>query len=192
MPAPLRALLLLLWLCTSMHVWAQFKYEHEERMPREEVPDTARAFVEALALKGRVRWYREQGYDRSSIEAKVRHRGQRYSIEFDATGRFEDVEVEVKAGDVPAEAWARITAGLADSLGRHRVQKVQVRHTGHPEAVLRKLRGPDPPGPGTGYELMVSARVQGTYVLFEYEFAADGAFVRRDRVVLRHADHILY
>ena len=43
-----------------------------------------------------------------------------------------------------------------------------------------------------GYELMVSAREEGAYVLFEYEFTADGAFVRRDRVVLHHTDHIMY
>ena len=38
-------------------------------------PERPARVVEMLELQGRVRWYREQGYDRTSIEAKVRHRG---------------------------------------------------------------------------------------------------------------------
>ncbi|HOP44055.1 MAG TPA: hypothetical protein PLA11_11100 [Flavobacteriales bacterium] len=184
--------LLLLGVGMAWQLPAQFKYEHEERMAAEAVPGTARAVVEMLELQGRVRWYREQGYDRTSIEAKVRHRGKRYSIEFDAGGRLEDVEVEVSQRTVPVVVWKRISALLTDSLGRYRVQKLQERYTGRPEAVKRHLHGQHSEDVLAGYELMVSAREEGAYVLFEYEFTADGAFVRRDRVVLHHADHIMY
>jgi len=192
MPGMFRINLLLLGVGMAWQLPAQFKYEHEERMAAEAVPGTARAVVEMLELQGRVRWYREQGYDRTSIEAKVRHRGQRYSIEFDAGGRLEDVEVEVSQRTVPVVVWKRISALLTDSLGRYRVQKLQERYTGRPEAVKRHLHGQHSEDVLAGYELMVSAREEGAYVLFEYEFTADGAFVRRDRVVLHHADHIMY
>jgi hypothetical protein len=49
------------------------KFEKESRIKRSDVPSQALAFIDSLALPGRIKWYREQGLDKHSIEAKFNH-----------------------------------------------------------------------------------------------------------------------
>ena len=85
-------------------VSAQLKYEKESRLAVEEVPEQARNFINTITTSNKVKWYLEEGLDRSSIEAKFEYKDHKYSVEFDSIGILEDVEVQVKWSEIEPTA----------------------------------------------------------------------------------------
>ena len=172
---------------------AQYKYEKEIRIDRTDVPAAALRLVDSMDFPSRVRWYQEIGYDRTSFEAKTRYRGRRYSIEFSLDGSFEDLEIEIAAGEVPEEAWEGIKAHLSTAYPRYLVEKIQVQYTGDPDLILAFIRDPeDAAPPVTHYELIISAREEGSFTLLEYLFTDEGGFVHRSKIVPHNIDNIIY
>ncbi|MDX1410415.1 MAG: hypothetical protein R3330_19830, partial [Saprospiraceae bacterium] len=111
---------------------AQQKFEKEYRIDRTEVPAPALDFLAQLPVTRKVRWYREIGLTQSSIEAKTKINGERYSIEFNVNGQIEDVEIERPWESVPGDVRSRVTAHLAGQYRRHKVTRVQFQYTGQP------------------------------------------------------------
>ncbi|MEZ4934623.1 MAG: hypothetical protein R2788_21160 [Saprospiraceae bacterium] len=82
-------------ICTNQ-IHAQVKYEKESRLKEKDVPSIALDFIDSLAVKKKVRWYLEEGFNRTSVEAKFKMDNRKYSIEFDTIGNLEDIEIQVK------------------------------------------------------------------------------------------------
>ncbi len=172
---------------------ARPKYEREIRIKEGDVPAMARSFVDSMNLSGRVRWYKEIGFNRNSIEAKIRSNGQRYSIEFSDDGTFEDVEIEVKVSDILADVYSMMMERLQTDLGRFTIRKVQVQYSGSRNSGLAYFRNRQTHNNiDIHYEIVVSARVDDSFQLMEYLFTATGEFVHRSKVILRNTDNIVF
>lgn len=177
---------------------AQRKFEKEVRIRKrelsEQVPKAALEFVAKLPCESRIRWYREEGYNGHSFEAKTRIGRQRISIEFSAAGVFEDIEADIKAGDI-ANAAARqaMEAHLRETYRSYRVEKIQIQYSGDAEAACNSFgSGQLQPGAEVRYEWVISAKTDNAFALFEYLFDASGNFVQRAEIDLAPADNIEY
>lgn len=174
-------------------VLAQSKYEKEVRIRERYVPQIARDFVDQLNLGSRIKWYQEFGKDTYSFEAKTRYNGSRISIEFSYIGVFEDVEIEVKITEVPHEIRSKIIDFLNDSYPKYQIDKIQVQYSGSEEAVLAQFTNKTHThGLVIRYELVLSAKKDGQYSLFEYLFSENGSFVSRNKIVLKTTDNLEY
>ena len=183
----------LLFFLLAAHVFAQYKYEKEFRISEAEVPEPAVSFVDSLAFGTKVRWYREVGYDTTSFEAKTRYDRQRYSIEFSADGTFEDIEIGIRPERIPSAVFGVMSAYLQAEHGKYTIDKAQVQYSGEPGTVLAYFRNRETgDGVGVNYEVVISTKKEGTYVMLEYLFSADGKFVRRSQVTLKQSENIMY
>ncbi len=183
--------LFILVLGTFQPLSAQLKFEREYRLKSREVPPAALEFMQALPFTKKIRWYREEGYQRTSIEAKTKHQSKRYSIEFDTSGQIEDVEVIIKWKNISAETRQLISKQLGQNHQRFRVRKVQIQYTGTPQALREFIAGTSDESRVTiRYELIVKAKTDGQFQRFEYLFSEAGEFIKRALIIDQNSDHL--
>jgi hypothetical protein len=71
---------MILFAICSNQLNAQQKYEKESRLKEKDIPIKAHHFIDFLVAGNRIRWYLEEGLERTSIEAKFKLNNQKYSI----------------------------------------------------------------------------------------------------------------
>lgn len=185
--------MLIMLIAIATNGFAQFKYEKEYRIHKRDVPESALSFVESIGFDSKVRWYKEIGYDRVSFEAKTKHRGKRYSVEFSSDGIFEDIEIEITASEIPGETFARINEYLTAEFQSYSFEKIQIQYTGDPDQVLAYFKDmTDRSEVTVNYELVISTRMDNSFVRFEILFSDEGAFIQKSQIVLKNADNIIY
>lgn len=169
------------------------KFEKESRIKRADVPSEALAFIDSLALRGRVKWYMEQGLESQSIEAKFRNARQKFSVEFDTSGRIEDVEIEIQWSALKPALQAAIDQRLNEDCDKFLVDKIQEQHIGSRDYLQRvilnrweiNLLNPR-------YELVVRCKKNIQTTLFEYLFDATGKELAVTEIVLKPSSHLEY
>lgn len=187
----MRYLLLVLLCLTTSWAAGQLKYEKEYRIRAEAVPEPARAFIRSGQLEKNIRWYAEENLDGKSVEAKTKHRGNWYSIEFDTLGNLQDIEIEV--AELPEAAYAVIEDTLKRRFEAQRIRKIQLQYTGSTEALGELLHSDTcPPELRLRYELIVKGRDESGVHLYEMLFSEEGALLHTARVVLRNTDNLEY
>ena len=164
-------ILVTLLLVGNTPIVAQQKYEREVRIQAEDVHPHALEFIKTTAINTTIKWYRETGLDTTSIEAKTKYKGQRYSIEFSENGTLEDIEVEIKARDVKETTLNSLKKTIENTYGDFKLEKIQLQYTGNPE-LLKTVLGTNtvPDAVTIKYELVVSSKESGTFKRFELLF----------------------
>ena len=146
----------------------QTKFEKEVRISTDSVPPAALKFIEEAPFKNKIRWYKEYGLKDSSIEAKTRHKGKRWSIEFNSNGSLEDIEVEYKLSDLKPSIRQNIEKHLDEKFKNHSVDKLQFQFNGSPSAIKNWLKDQQRiSGIIIKYALIVNAKVDSEYKSFE-------------------------
>lgn len=177
----------------SAGAFAQQKFEKEYRLKTAEVPLLARQFVDSLNFDRRVKWYMELSQNGTSVEAKGRRDGKRYSVEFDTTGKIQDVEIEVPFGAIPDEVQSRMTQQLQGEFDRYKILKMQEQFTGTRNELLTYLTKPQgTPAPTTRYEAIVKGSKNGEMIEFEFTFSSRGEIEKKATVVFRNTDNLEY
>jgi len=179
--------LLLLSICAN----AQQKFEKETRIKQKDVPEEALRFVEALDLPKRIKWYKEIGTGTISFEAKTRYNGKRMSIEFSKDGLFEDLEVEIKPIDIPQNTYPNISAHLDSVYSDYKLVKTQIQYSGDQKLILQNIQKlKSTAGIFVKYEIVLSTKVDGSFVMFEYLFDDRGYFVKKSQIILKMTDNL--
>lgn len=182
---------LILLMLAGGEAFSQKKFEKEFRIQENDVPAAAIEFVGAMNLEGKIKWYKEQGYDRMSLEAKTKHQGQRLSIEFSEDGTFEDLEVQVRENEIPQEVFNTISNYFTKTYKRHKFRKIQIQYRGETELFKHFFAQKEAPAAlERRYEIIVSAKENGTYQMFEYLFSAQGKFLQQSVITLKPSDNI--
>lgn len=188
-----RYLILILLISFIRPGFGQIKYEKESRVKKAEVPEAAIRFVDAMQLSSRIRWYKETGYNKTTYEAKTRYKGEKYSIEFSQDGVIEDVEVEIKPEDIHSDTYAEIVKHLSSEHDKYSIEKVQIQYSGNPDLIPSFFRtGENKNGIVIHFEIVISARADGSYTMFEYLFRETGEFVQKSRITLKTTDNLEY
>lgn len=182
--------LILLWPLAHYGL-AQNKFEKEIRVKVKDVPQAAIDFVDDLAFTKKVKWFREIGLDKISFEAKTKRKGQWYSIEFSEDGSFEDLEIVIEPNEIPDTSYERIISYFDKKYEKFAIEKVQIQYSGN--HTLNYFLGKGPAVDlNIRYEIVLSSKVEGAFVLLEELFDDEGNFLNSSRIILDRFDNIVY
>ncbi|MCR9065685.1 MAG: hypothetical protein NXI00_17070 [Cytophagales bacterium] len=188
----LRYFVLFLFLISYLQALAQQKYEREIGVLSEEVPENAVEFTEEFLGKSRIKWFKEEGLEGYSFEAKARKNRRKYSIEFSADGKLEDIEFIVQWRNIPSNSLKHIQKYLERDLEIYKIKKAQEQWIGDKNELLKTVKGEINEELTINYELEVVAKIDGVYKLFEYLFSKDGTYIRHYEVILQMTDNLIY
>jgi hypothetical protein len=174
--------------------FSQSKYEKEFRIKAKDVPSSALSFVDSMTFDSRVKWYKEIGLNDVTIEAKAKFNKERYSIEFSENGIFQDVEIEVKPSKIPYGTYSKIAGVLSQTHKRYKIDKVQIQYTGDRNLILKFFRANriNPEGIIVNYEVVISTKMDGNYIMLEYLFSETGEYMQSSKIISRRKDTIDY
>lgn len=174
---------------------AQVKYEKEYRIDAEEVPATALQFIAALDFPSKVKWYKEEGFQKTSIEAKTKDQLSRFSIEFSSSGLLEDIEIKCKWEQLPVQVRTSIAQYFSSNFQKHKIRKIQVQYQGQADA-LKAIRTNRPKSSTqqmeVRYELVVKVKRKDTYQLLELLFDDRGNYLQEWIIILKNTDNLEY
>lgn len=172
---------------------AQKKLEREFRIQQALVPEQAIRFAQTITGSHKLKWYREEGIDQISLEAKVKVEGQRFSIEFDTSGRIQDVELEIQLHQIPENTKLAMISALKEDFTAFKWEKIQIQYQGT-EAVLLDYfatkQGDVPPN--TRYEVIVHGKQKRISDFYEWVFSESGAVLSKATIISRIADNLEY
>lgn len=184
---------LILFSFQGINTFAQEKIEKESRIDLTAVPKNAQSFISDLALDNKIKWYLEQGINQTTIEAKFKHNGKKYSVEFDSIGNIEDIEVEISWKDLEAGVKESIKKQLDLNCLKHKINKIQTQYLGNAKNLsflfkqnsnTQKLE--------TNYELIVRCNQENEVNLFEYLFNHQGKLISTSKIIFRNSSHLEY
>lgn len=186
-------LILLIGLPFSNNLFAQDKFEKESRIEQIDVPSKALFFMDSLNYKAKIKWYKEEGLTRKSIEAKFKYNKTKYSIEFDTLGNIEDIEIEVNWQDLESDISDLITKQLKQDYSKHKIVKIQKHFAGNEnELFALLLNGINSEQSKIRYEIIVRCNQQKEVNLFEYLFDEKGICVTKSKIVFKNSSHLEY
>jgi hypothetical protein len=177
----------------SSNLFAQEKFEKESRIKVDDAPLKAQLFIDSLNLHNKVKWYKEEGLNRQSIEAKFKYDKARHSVEFNALGQVEDIEIEVNFEDLESNLKDVILLQLKTDCSKHKIVKVQKQYTGTESHLLSIFKIDKTSSSLTiKYELVIRCRQQKKVNLFEYLFSDKGELISTSKIVFKSSSHLEY
>lgn len=186
-------ILLIISFACSSNLIAQEKFEKESRIKGDDVPTEAQLFIDSLNIANKVKWYKEQGLNRQSIEAKFKYDKARYSVEFNTLGHIEDIEIEVNFEDLESNLKETIILQLKADCSKHNIVKVQKQYTGLESHLLSIVKTDKTNSSLTiKYELIIRCRQQKKVNLFEYLFNDTGELISTSKIVFKNSSHLEY
>ncbi len=172
--------------------FAQEKIEREIGIKPREVPTAARDWLkDAFEEVKRPKWYLEFSQNGKSYEAKFNYQGHFHSVEFDSLGNIQDVEIEIKESEVPAEVWNEIQSYFDSEYRQVKVEKIQRQLTGSESDLEDFFDEDEDEGIVTRYEIVFQGK-QELWELWEALFDDSGKFLSILRVQIRAADNLIF
>lgn len=174
-------------------VFAQEKYEKEERIHASSVPITAIEFINQICLDCKVKWYLEEGLKSKSIEAKFKVNKSKYSIEFDTLGTIEDAEVDISIKVLDSAIHDSITNYLSKTFNKYKIQKIQVQYSGDKSYIVNKIKN-DMHSDNLiiKYELIARCSNEKETALYEFLFNDRGIMESKSEIIFKPSSHLEY
>ncbi|MFC2148050.1 hypothetical protein ACFLR9_05720 [Bacteroidota bacterium] len=175
---------------------SQVKVEREHRIKKNQFPETAHEFIqEKLEEAKKIRFYKETDTAKISYEAKFKKDKLYYSIEFDESGKLEDIEISIKEVDVPEDSWSKITKFLNEKFAKFKIRKIQQQYPITSDETAETTLNNAFQNlliPSLNYELIVRGKIQDVHSDFEILFGAEGDFIIMKESLPANYDHVLY
>lgn len=190
----LTSITILSFMSFSSVLVAQEKYEQESRIRSEDVPQPALMFMDSSVFSHeKIKWFKEEGLEKTSFEAKFRSKKVWYSIEFDSLGIVEDIEMEVEFEALNAVLKERISSHLGESCTAFSIEKIQIQYSG--ENLILFSCDPNKASEYEfviRYEVVVKCRQDRNVELMEYLFNDQGQPILVSKIVLKNSSHLEY
>jgi len=173
----------------------QYKYEREYRLDKNKVPPSALEFVDALNFSKKIKWYKEEGLQTSSVEAKTKHQSKKYSIEFDLNGKLEDIEITMGWESVPIETRQPIVQYFNDHFQKHKICKTQIQLTGEKEILINTISNPSMERNEEvriHYEIVAKVKHNGKHQKMEFLFSEIGEMKKQSIILQKNTDNLEY
>ncbi len=173
---------------------AQEKFEREQKINESFAPAKAIEFVSTIKEKSKPKWYKEISNEGVSYEAKFKVNKSLFSVKFDTLGHIQDVEKKVKLNDLNPQTSQLIETTLTKALGSYKIDKIQLQWTSASTATLIELidKGNSSSAYELKYEIVVEAKVDGAFRLFELLINKNGEVEKQLRIVQREPDNLIF
>lgn len=185
---------IVLALLLTTTIFGQTKNEREYRIKKKQFPEKALKEMETeLPEASRTKYYIEIDNDAISYEAKLKLNGKLYSVEFNANGDLEDIEILIEKNEVPQETLRSIESYFDSYFKKHRIIKIQRQYLARIfKNETFRFADQDKITDDVRYEIVVAGRKEEGFEHYEMRFAANGAFIDKRKFVSLGYDHILY
>ncbi|MBX2817596.1 MAG: PepSY-like domain-containing protein [Saprospiraceae bacterium] len=176
----------------SNPVLAQSKFEIEHHIKAEDAPRKAVDMVNALPLRGKIKWYYEENLKGNSYEAKNKSDHHRYSIEFDTLGNFQDIEIDIRWNRMDTVVQSAISAELEQRFDFFKFRKIQIQYQDptHVRDVIGK--GPVRLAYPHRYEIVLEGKKDNFYQLYEVTFDQHGEWLKSYDILPGNSDVLEY
>ena len=170
---------------------AQQKLERESRLKSADVPRSAMQFIDAVELETRWKWYFEENLTGNSVEAKTKHQGKWYSVEFDTSGNIQDVEVETDLTEIREQVGRNIVQGLDSMFNSHKIDKIQIQYTADSPILLGVLNNKSNGKKAKiQYEIVVKGKKTGRPKLYELTFSEKGKLLFSEEIIFKNTNNL--
>lgn len=178
---------------SSWKAYSQQKFEKESGISRKDLPAFAVHFESIFVHDQKIRWYLEEGFNGSTIEAKYTRNKEKYSVEFDSLGTIQDVEILVKWSDLSTETQGNIEAQFLKDSDKYKLSKIQVQYTGE-QIMLQNsaLSGECSENCLIRYEVVVRIKKEGVGNSYEYLFDKNGKLIQKMEIVNQSSSNLEY
>ncbi|MBK7474895.1 MAG: hypothetical protein IPI11_02330 [Haliscomenobacter sp.] len=184
---------LLICLALPFHLFAQDKFEKESRIKPDEIPAEALSFMDSLNYEAKIKWFKEEGLTRKSIEAKFKYENTKFSVEFNLLGNIEDIEIEVNWQNIEPETTDSISKHLQLDCSKFKIVKVQKQFAGSKnDLFFRFPNEANSEKTEIKYEIIVKCYQQKEVNLFEYSFNEKGIPLTKSKIVFKNSSHLEY
>lgn len=174
-------------------LYSQTKIEREYGMKPGNVPKSALNYVSQLFPAGKIKWYVEKSESGESIEAKIKNNGNFYSIEFDFTGKLQDIETIVGFNSLSEMLQKSISEALKAKFRRIKILKVQRQWSGSPEAMQFLVAGKNSSkNYMTRYEIVFRGIKNKSTSDYEVLFDDQGKLIKMLKIINQNNPHLLY
>jgi hypothetical protein len=181
----------LLFFIFQMQATAQQKFERESRLKPVDVPTAALQFIDAVDLETKWKWYFEENLQGNSFEAKTKHQGKRYSVEFDTSGKIQDVEIEKSWQEMDEQLRGNILQALDSLFISHKIDKIQIQYVAENTVLLGILnKKADQTDSKIQYEIVVNGKTTGRPKLYELTFNDKGILLESSEIIFRNTDNL--
>ena len=198
----IRKLSLLIYFSLLPCIWIKaqeklYKYELERRIKRSEFPVSALEQLDQLkGEKRRARYYKEWSNSVVTYEAKFKWMGKQWSLEFDSTGIFKDIEQLIPNRVIKKIITERMREDIKRLGSPYKIVRVQrqfswLLQNGQP--FDPQMVNPGHKGVKIQYEIELEAKTaEGKLVSYEVLLDEDGKLLRKREIISYSDKHLLY
>lgn len=174
--------------------FSQEERKVELRFPSEQVPEKAKNYIMELFPNAKTKWVREFNSTEDKLQAKLKYKGNRISVEFTRKGDFEDLEEQVSFSDMNSDAVKKITEKLTTDFEEIEFKKIQHHYSGDKDEILKnyKTRSVNIKFISHRFEIVVYGINNKQIHSYEYTFTLDGSFVERFENIESNSDNLLF
>ena len=190
----MRFYLILVLVALSFSGIGQLKYEKEHKVKSDVIPLEALDFIKQFSVVKKVKWFYEEGTFGNSFEAKFIQDGHKYSVEFDTSGKIQDIEILIEFEEIEGYVFEKIKHHLTQCFESNKIQKVQIQYTGNTFDLLslKDLHTAHIQQLGVAYELVVKGKTEGKIKLMEFNFSQTGELIQKSELQLQNFDNLEY
>ena len=173
--------------------FTQVKYEKEYRINKNNIPENIKSYLGTITFKNKIKWYKDEGLNKYTYEAKTSHRNLNFSIEFDSLGIIEDVEFEIEWKNIPKVVKKNIEIYLDSIYKKKKIIKVQTQYTGTPENLISLIKDIELNDRLIRkYEIVLKGKENEKFQMMEYLFSNEGKFEDKATIIIKNTDNLEY
>jgi hypothetical protein len=180
----------------SGSLFSQVKFEREYRIRKDTIAENACIFINQSGIlkeKTRVKWYREESQEGTSLEAKFKQNGARYSIEFTEDGLLEDVEIEIEVEDLPTKTLEEMQKTLDREFKTWKIKKIQRQWIGSEVELIESIKSNKSANEVMeNFEIVIKGNNGEEKGYFELLFDREGELLEKKRIVDSPGDILIY
>ena len=172
-----------------INCFGQFKYEREYKIKVQDVPSQAFSLLNDIAFDKKIKWYKEESQDGTTIEAKTRYNGFKYSIEFDTSGQILDVEKTITFDDVDTSVKSLICEALSGTFETFKIRKIQQQAKSSAPALKQWIQGENS-AVEIRFEIVVEGERNQEEDQYEVLLSENGRVEKLAKIISRPTDNL--
>ncbi|MEX2565718.1 MAG: hypothetical protein WD431_07245 [Cyclobacteriaceae bacterium] len=171
----------------------QEKVEREYRVKSREVPAEARDWLDdSFEGRKKVKWFMEETSGKRSFEAKFSWNKEAFSVEFDLSGKIEDIEIQQEWANLPKEVKFNMESYFNGKYSKWRIEKIQWQYLGDPDDLEDLMDEDEQEGIQLRYEIEYYGEGEEGKNLWEGLFDDEGEIIGRREIIIPPADNLFF
>lgn len=182
--------------CLALNLSSQTKNEKESRIELDAFPEPSQTVVNTIIDNvRRIRHYKEIDGDNLSYESKFKYDKHWFSVEFNASGILEDIEVKINERQIEDDIRSKIKSYLNTHYSKFDFLKIQEQYpfneSKSPQQFLKSVLE-QRKNTLSNYEIVVALKTNGNWQIREMTFDENGIFLKERTLQQDSYEYIMY